>query len=95
MAWFSVHIETRGDEAFGMTGDDLGERLGDLLVALKPWHGSVSGGGDPVRWAAISVESPSALTAIAEASAVIRREAALTVFLWWSSTSPAAWTSFA
>ena len=77
MPWFSVRIETRGDEAVGMTGDELSERLGDLLDALQPHHGSVSGGGEPVRWAAtVSVESPSALTAIAEASAIIRREAA-------------------
>jgi hypothetical protein len=76
MPWWSVHVETRGDEPFGMAEDEFGERLGDLLNILHPHHGSVTGGGDPVRWAAtISVEAPSALTAIAEASAIIRRKA--------------------
>jgi hypothetical protein len=37
VAWFSVHIETRGDEPIGMTGDEFCHRLGDLVVALEPY----------------------------------------------------------
>ena len=60
-----------------MIGDEFSDRLGDLVVALQPHHGVVTGGGDPIRWAArISVESDSALTATAEASAIIQRAAA-------------------
>ena len=73
MPWWSAHIEMRGDGSIGMTDDEFGERLDDLLVALKPHHGSVAGGGQPTRWAAtISVEAATALAAIAEATAIIR-----------------------
>jgi hypothetical protein len=77
MAWFSVSVETRDDDPSGMTADEFGERLGDLVVALEPHHSVVSGGGIPVRWGAtISVEAGDVLTAITEAAAIIRRQAA-------------------
>jgi hypothetical protein len=31
----------RGDEPLATTEDDLGERLGDLAVALQPYHGGL------------------------------------------------------
>jgi hypothetical protein len=77
MAWFSVNIEARGDEPLAITEDEFGERLGDLVVALEPYHGVVTGGGDPVRWGArISIESVTATAGATEAAAIIRREAA-------------------
>jgi hypothetical protein len=76
VAWYSVHIETPRGDFFAdlteddLTEDDLGERLGDLLDALQPYHGSVGGGGEPVWWnATISIESATALAAVAEATA--------------------------
>jgi hypothetical protein len=81
MTWYSVYIENRGDDRPGMTEDEFAERLGDLVNALVPHRGVVAGGGEPVRWGGtISVESTTALTAITEASAIIRR-AGLDVFL--------------
>jgi hypothetical protein len=77
VAWWSVHIETLTDAPSGVTGDEFCERLGDLVVALEPHHGVVTGGGERPSWGAtISVESATALTAIADASAIIRRAAA-------------------
>jgi hypothetical protein len=75
--WWSVHLETRGDEPLDMTEDEFGERLGELVVTLEPHHGVVIGGDDPARWGAtISVESATATAAAAEASAIIQRAAA-------------------
>lgn len=77
MAWVSVHIETRGDDPIGMTGDEFGERLDDLVNALMPHHGVVTGGGSRPSWGAtISVESPTALTPIADASSPTGRSSA-------------------
>lgn len=74
MAWFSVSIEVRGDGLFEMTDDEFGDRLGELVVSLEAHSGVAVGGGDHPRWGAtISVESATALTAIVEASAIIRR----------------------
>jgi hypothetical protein len=74
VAWFSVSIETRSDDAPSMTEDEFSDRLGDLVNALVPYSGVVAGGGEPVRWGAtISVESTTAVTAITEASTIIRR----------------------
>jgi hypothetical protein len=36
VTWYSIRIEHRGNEPLAMTEDELGERLGDLLLALKP-----------------------------------------------------------
>jgi hypothetical protein len=81
VTWWSVSIETRGGAPADMTGDECGERLGELVNALVPHHGVVTGGGDRPSWGAtISVESATAIAAIVEASAIIRRAAAA-VFL--------------
>ena len=70
LSYFSVHIETRGDEPDEVTD----AALGDLAEALAPHSGIVTGGGGLAGWdATIAIESSSALSAIAEASALIRR----------------------
>jgi hypothetical protein len=77
VSWFSVSVETRGDDPLGMTEDEFGERLGDLVVALEPYHGVVTGGSDPVRWGArISIELATPTGGATEAAAIIRRVAA-------------------
>jgi len=71
--WWSVSIETRGDDPAGMTADDRAERLGELVNMLVPHSGVVVGGGEPVRWGAtISVEADTAVTAITDATEIIR-----------------------
>lgn len=76
MTWYSVRIETRGHEPYGMTEDEFGDRLGDLVGAFVSHSGFVVGAGHLARWgASISIESTTALTAIAEASTIIRRHA--------------------
>lgn len=45
VTWYSVRIETRGYEPPGMTEDEFGDRLGDLVVALVPYSGVVVGAG--------------------------------------------------
>jgi hypothetical protein len=70
LAWFSVHIETRGDDPAEVTGD----QLGDLVNALVPHSGVVIGGADRARWGAtVSVEADSAVLAVAKAAAIVRR----------------------
>lgn len=81
MAWFSVGIETRGIGPAELTDDEFGERLGELVVALEPHSGVVFGGGARPSWGArVSFEAETALTAIAEASAIVR-SASADVFL--------------
>jgi hypothetical protein len=75
--WFSVHVECRGDVPTDQTDDEFGDRLGDLVAALEPHHGVVTGGGEPTRWGArVSIDSATALTAMTEASVIILRKAA-------------------
>jgi hypothetical protein len=47
--WFSVSIETRGDDPLGMTGDEFSDGLGNLVNALVLYSGVVVGGGGPAR----------------------------------------------
>jgi hypothetical protein len=71
-SFFSVHIETRGDDPAQVT--DVA--IGDLAKALAPHNGIVTGGGGLVGWdATIAIESSTAFGAIAEASALVRRHA--------------------
>jgi hypothetical protein len=70
LSFFSVHIETRGD-------DPAEAAIGELAKALVPHGGIVTRGGGLAGWdATIAIESSTALNAIAEASAIIRRLAA-------------------
>ncbi len=52
MAWYSVHIETRGNDPAEVTDDQLGDMLGELVNALRPHSGVAVGGGDRPRWGA-------------------------------------------
>jgi hypothetical protein len=73
LSFFSVHIETRGDDPAEVTDAAIGE----LAKALVPHGGVVTRGGGLAGWdATIAIESSTALNAIAEASAIIRRLAA-------------------
>jgi hypothetical protein len=70
--FFSVHIETRGEDPAQVTD----AAIGDLVKALAPHSGIVTGGGGLAGWdATIAIESGTAISAIAEASALIRRHA--------------------
>jgi hypothetical protein len=70
LSLYCVDIETRGDDPARVTG----EALSSLVDALLPHNGVVIGGGGVAGWGAtITIESASALSAIAEASAIIRR----------------------
>jgi hypothetical protein len=77
---FSVHIETRGDDPAEVTG----VAIGDLVKPLAPHNGIVTGGGGLPGWdATIAIESSTALSAIAEASALIRRHASAVLLPDW------------
>jgi hypothetical protein len=69
MSFYSVHIETRGDDLAEVTDEAL-RGMGDALLA----HGGVVTGKGGASWGAtIAIESGTALSAITEASVIIRR----------------------
>jgi hypothetical protein len=77
---YSVHIEHRGDDPAAVTPDALGE----LVNALNPHGGVVTGGGESPSWgASIFVDADSALNAATEASVIIRCAALETVLPDW------------
>ncbi len=79
-SFFSVHIETRGDDPAEVTD----AAIGGLVEALAPHSGIVTGGSGLVGWdATIAIESGTALSAIAEASALIRRHASAVLLPDW------------
>ena len=64
MDWWSVTVEAR-TEGTGLIDDDAVEKFLDLS---EPYSGSVSAGGEPLRWnATVSLESESAADAVTEA----------------------------
>ena len=70
LSFFSVHIETRGDDPAEVTDAAIGQ----LAKALVPHSGIVTRGGGLAGWdATIAIESSTALSAITEASELIRR----------------------
>jgi hypothetical protein len=80
LSLFSVHIETRGDDPVQVTD----AAIGGLVKALGPHNGIVTGGGGLPGWdATIAIESSTALSAIAEASALIRRHASAVLLPDW------------
>jgi len=79
-SFFSVHIEARGDDPAGVTD----AAISGLVKALVPHSGIVTGGGGLAGWdATIAIESSTALRAIAEASALIRRLASDSLLPDW------------
>lgn len=70
MPWFSVSIESRGDDLSAVT-DDAIFRFADLLV---PHHGIASGGQAYASYGAtISVDADSAALAITDGAAIVQR----------------------
>ena len=73
VTFYSAMIETRTDD-----GGAVGEGALELFLnAVQPFHGAVTGGGDPQGWSArISIEARDAADAVAVAAALVTRLAA-------------------
>jgi hypothetical protein len=70
MVWYSVSIDTRGDNPSDVTE----EAIDAFVDSLRPHSRVAIGGADPPRWGAtISVEADSAVLAVTKAAAIIRR----------------------
>lgn len=70
MDWWSVSVEHRGDDG-SLVAD---EALGDLVNALVPHSGIVTGGGGHAAWGAmVSVQASTAADAVTLAAAIVAR----------------------
>lgn len=80
MDWWSVYIETRGEDPELVT-DDV---LGDFVTALVPHSGIATGGGGHRAWGArISVQALSPTDAVAQAADIVTRLGATAALPAW------------
>ena len=80
MTHYSALIETRADDNQAVSEGALSL----FLTAVQPFHGAVTGGGDPQGWSArISIEARDAADAVAVAAALVTRIAADVALPGW------------
>jgi hypothetical protein len=66
--WWSVYVETRGQDPALVTDD----AIGDFVTALVPHSGIVTGGGEHPRWGAtVSVEAATAADSVTKAVGLV------------------------
>ena len=79
-AWWSVSVEHRGAD-LSLVDD---EALGELVTALSPHSGVVTGGGGHPAWGAtVSVQAATAVEAVIEAALIVDRHGAEVGLPWW------------
>jgi hypothetical protein len=87
MAWWSVFVETRGEDPPPVTD----YALGDFAAALVAHGGVVTGGGGHPSWGArVSVDAATAIEAVAEAAALVVTAAAAAGLPAWPVVRAAA-----